>query len=166
MWVPQSVSVRTKVRGTAGGCLSRPCPVLHVPVNFSEPWSREVEAGDQGRDRCRCYRVLAFGLHNPISRDATLLCVGGRLQGDKKKPPAFMHREKKRASRERPPGQVKLGKRRRTGHGDVTLACFSSGHLPSQKAGSQVTAAPKGAGTVGCCGATGGAGGVLTRVIG
>lgn len=48
------------------------------------------------------------------------------------------------------------------GYSEVPLACFSSRHLPFQEADSQVTAVPKGAGTVGCHGSTGGARGVLT----
>jgi hypothetical protein len=80
----------------------------------------------------------------------------------------FMHGKEKRPVKRGLLDQVTLGKGRRKGHGDVSLACFSSQHLPFQKAGSQVTAAPKGTGTVGCYGATGGggAGGVLTRVRG
>lgn len=46
-------------------------------------------------------------------------------------------------------GRVKMDTGCRNRHGDVSLACFSSRHLPFQEAGSQVTAAPKGAGTVG-----------------
>lgn len=166
MRVPQSVSVRSKVRGTAGGCLSRPCPVLHVPVNFSEPWSREAEAGDQGRDRCRCYRVLALGSTIPHPEMPLCYVWEGGCKVTRKSLLLFMHGKGKGPVERGLLDQVKLGKRRRTGHGDVSLACFSSWHLPFQKAGSQVTAAPKGAGTVGCCGATRGAGGVLTRVRG
>lgn len=59
-------------------------------------------------------------------------------------------------------GCVRLDKGCREGHSVVLLAYFSSQHLPFQEAESQVTAVPKGAGTVGCHGATGGARGVLT----
>lgn len=86
MRVPQSVSVRPTVIGTAGGCLSRACPVLHVPMN-SEPWSSEAETGDQGRGRCRHYVLLRNStVPHP---EMPLCCVGRRLQGDEKKSPAF-----------------------------------------------------------------------------
>lgn len=70
--------------------------------------------------------------------------------------------ERRRGSRERPPGLCEDGQGMQEGYSEVPLACFSSRHLPFQEADSQVTAVPKGAGTVGCHGSTGGARGVLT----